>query len=177
MLGGTLALLMIATGSYALSFGHDGRGGDLNKDGKLTRDEAEQMAVKHFSRLDKNADGQVDTAELSGDEEHKAAKYNLMLRQVDGNNDQIVTSAEFIAYSLNKFDTTDSDKDGVLTEEERQAGRQAFSENVLKLHFDDADTNSDGALSWEEFLQMRKTFSHAPRGGRNHKWRGKKERY
>ena len=169
-----VALLGFSVGGYALSFGHGGKGGDLNKDGEFTRAEAQQLAEKHFDRLDKDDDGKVDLTELSGKDEQKKTKYNLMLRQVDGNDDDVITSPEFIAYSVKKFDDMDSDNNGVLTDEERVAGRQAFHEEIMKLHFEDADTNGDGALSWEEFVNMRDTFSHYPRGGRNHKWRKNK---
>ena len=176
MLTCAFVLVGFSIQGHALSFGHGGKGGDLNKDGQFTRAEAEELARKHFDRLDKDDDGKVDLTELSGKDEHKRTKYNLMLKQVDGDDDQVVTSAEFIAYSVKKFDDMDADNDGVLTDEERVAGRQAFHEEIMRLHFEDADSNGDGALSWEEFVNMRSTFSHHPRGKGNHKWRKHKER-
>jgi len=94
-----------------------------------------------------------------------------MLRQVDSNGDEVVTSTEFINHAVAQFDTMDNDNNGILTPEERQAGKQAYREEFMKLHFDEADTNGDGVLSWEEFANMRNSFSHHPRGKRNGRWR------
>lgn len=163
-------LLGLSAGAMALSFGYGGKGKDLNNDGEFTRAEARQLAEQHFDRLDKNDDDKVDLAELQGRNEDKRTKYNLMLRQVDSNSDEVVTAAEFVGYAVAQFDTMDSDKNGILTDEERWVGRQAYREEVMRLHFDDADTNGDGALSWEEFANMRDRFSHNPRGERNGRW-------
>lgn len=162
-------LLSLAGGANALSFGYGGKG-HYHSD-ELTRAETQEQASRHFNRLDKNGDEKIDLAELQGRNEDKRIKYNLMLRQVDGNGDEVVTSAEFINHALAQFDTMDSDKDGILTPEERQAGKQAYREEFMRLHFDEADTNGDGALSWEEFANMRNSFSHNPRGIRNGRWR------
>ncbi len=169
-------LLGLAGGANALSLGSGGKGHyDHNKRGDLTRAETQERASRHFNRLDKNGDEQIDLAELQGKDEDKRMKYNLMLRQVDSNGDEVVTSAEFINHAVAQFDTMDSDKDGILTPEERQAGRQAYQEELMRLHFEEADTNGDGVLSWEEFANMRNSFSHNPRGKRDGRWRRNSE--
>ena len=153
---GSLAMAASSPAS-ALSFGfHKGYG---DKDGKLTRADSEKSATKHFSRLDKNSDGKITVSELSGSDENRDLKFNLMLKRLDTNGDEAVSKKEFVDYSLSRFNSIDSDKDGVISIEERQLGHEVMRAEAMQLHFQEADTNGDGVLSQEEFATMGNRFA------------------
>jgi Ca2+-binding EF-hand superfamily protein len=47
-----------------------------------------------------------------------------MARMADTNSDGAITTAEFTAAALQRFDAMDTNKDGQVTPEERQAARE-----------------------------------------------------
>ena len=167
---GSLAMAASSHAS-ALSFGfHKGYG---DKDGKLTRADSQKSATKHFSRLDKNSDGKITVTELSGNDENRDLKFNLMLKRLDANGDEAISKKEFVDYSLSRFNSIDSDKDGVISVEERQLGREVMRAEAMQLHFQQADTNGDGVLSQEEFATMGNRFAGKHFGSRYDGKRGK----
>lgn len=48
-----------------------------------------------------------------------------MAKQADTNNDDAISQAEFMAAAMKRFDAEDTNKDGKVTKEERQASREA----------------------------------------------------
>ncbi len=120
---------------------------DVNKDGKLDRAdfEARREARRNamFDRLDTDRNGQLSRAEFTaaaprGPDGHKGREgwghrrgpgghgsHGGPGRAADGNKDGAVSQAEFVAAALSRFDSTDANKDGKVTAEERQAARDA----------------------------------------------------
>lgn len=123
---------------------------DVNKDGKLDRAdfEARREARRNamFDRLDTDRNGQLSRAEFTaaaprGPEGHKGREGwghrrghggwgghggpGGPGRAADGNKDGAVSQAEFVAAALARFDSTDANKDGKVTAEERQTARDA----------------------------------------------------
>ena len=166
---GSLAMAASSPAS-ALSFGfHKGYGAYFNdgdKDGKLTRADSQKSAEIHFSRLDRNSDGKITVSELSGSDETRDLKFNLMLKRLDANGDEAISKKEFVNYSLSRFNSIDSDKDGVISIEERQLGHEIMRAEAMQLHFQEADTNGDGVLSQEEFATMGNRFAGQHFGSR-----------
>jgi Ca2+-binding EF-hand superfamily protein len=122
---------------------------DVNKDGKLDQTDRaarrQDMKARMFDRLDTNKDGQISRAEFmvertaNGDDArpgrgghrgknggwsgHRGGMMR-MARMADTNSDGAITKAEFTAAALQRFDAMDTNKDGQVTPEERQAARE-----------------------------------------------------
>jgi len=70
--------------------------------------------------------------------------------KADLNQDGQVTKAEFTQAAQSKFFATATNNDGLLTEVERKAYREAMRENRKDQRFEKLDANGDGLLSREE---------------------------
>jgi len=70
--------------------------------------------------------------------------------KADLNQDGEVTKSEFTQAAQSKFFATDTNNDGLLSQDERKAHRQAMRENRKDRRFEKLDTNGDGLLSKDE---------------------------
>ena len=61
---------------------------------------------------------------------HEAATRGMMLKMADTNNDGAISQAEFTAAALKHFDQMDANHDGKVTQDERQAAREADARQV-----------------------------------------------
>lgn len=107
---------------------------DADKDGVVTRAEADVPAGKAFDRIDANKDGVVDEAEIKehadkmrarmakrGADESRVDKRAARFERADADKDGKVTRAEFLAKSLPWFERADADGDGKVTKDELAA--------------------------------------------------------
>ena len=81
-----------------------------------------------FTRLDTNKDGALSKAEFMTLAPTAAASSNngaTMVGQLDKNKDGRVSADEYRAPILTRFDSADANKDGTLTQAERQAANRA----------------------------------------------------
>lgn len=143
--------------------GQHGRGGgalgahfferlDTNKDGQVTRAEAEGEAQRLFDRLDANKDGELTQSEA--DESMRAvAKEEIEARfkALDTNGDGRVT-AEESKLPARFFERLDKNDDKAVTREELQAGPHLGSKGAGFV-FKKADANGDGKVSRAEGTQ------------------------
>jgi Ca2+-binding EF-hand superfamily protein len=113
---------------------------DKNKDGKISRDEAQGRIKENFDRIDTNKDGFLDREELL-----------RMARAVLANGDGQTKGPGLGGFGLpsakDDFDALDKNADGRLTREELKGTR------YYDL-FDQIDKNKDGKIDpkeWEEF--------------------------
>lgn len=170
LLGFSLAGLAWA-GQGGGHHGHHGRGGgalgahlferlDTNKDGQLTRAEAEGEAQRLFDRLDANKDGALTRPEA--DEGLRAvAKEEIEARfkALDANGDGRVT-AEESKLPARFFDRLDKNDDQAVTLEELQAGPHLGAKGGGFM-FKKADANGDGKVSRAEGTQAAlKRYDH-----------------
>ena len=140
---------------------------DKNKDKKISRDELpSQWPPQAFDRLDENKDGFIDETEfarsrqrMGGGGPQLGERFNRFL---DADKDGKVSRDEFAKINQ-MFDTLDSDKNGVLTNEEMGRFFQAMSEtqaqatggvNVNNL-FQNVDKNKDGKITPDEMTDER----------------------
>jgi len=118
---------------------------DANKDGKLDAADREARQQARFDRLDTNKDGSISREEFAARRDrtrtapdgqkadgkrfggrhhggwHRGGHGGMgMMKQGAGP----VTRAEFVAAHLARFDAADTDRNGVLTTQERQAQRE-----------------------------------------------------
>jgi hypothetical protein len=122
---------------------------------------------------------------LAVEQAHAQAPRAGQMAKIDANHDGNISRAEAANHPrlLQHFDQIDTNKDGVLSKEERQAFAQSHKgEGMKKIdtdasgtisraeaanhprlakHFDQVDTNKDGVLSKEELQAFR-----AAHGGR-----------
>jgi hypothetical protein len=102
-----------------------GRGGWTQQD--MTRQQAQQRADAMFQRFDLNGDGTVTRQEA----EQAAAQFGAgqraerMIARVFGDT-QSLTLQQFEAQALARFDRDDLNHDGVVTAAERQQARAAL---------------------------------------------------
>ena len=111
---------------------------DKNSDGKVSRDEANDIDGFDFSRADTNSD-----ASLSR-QEYQAAMATSTPRGDSGSarsGDTAPSSGQ--QRQAVAFDTADKDKDGKITRDEATV--------VPGLNFTSADTNADASLSRQEY--------------------------
>jgi hypothetical protein len=71
--------------------------------------------------------------------------------KADTNQDGQISKAEFVDAANAKFARTDANGDGLLTEAERQADREAMRAQRQAERFSKADKNGDGFISQDEF--------------------------
>jgi Ca2+-binding EF-hand superfamily protein len=120
---------------------------------------------EHFARMDANGDGSVDAEERQAmhaqmRERHgerggrRGAGGHGMLGRADTNEDGQISRAEFDARSGEHFARLDTDSDGVISAEERQAMREHRSERRGRRgHRGQGDmmarmdANSDGVIT------------------------------
>jgi Ca2+-binding EF-hand superfamily protein len=107
---------------------------DTNKDGKISKDEAQGPLAKLFDRLDANKDGNLDKEEL-----RKAAARLLGERRGKGERRQSGAGSAVL-----DFDALDKNADGRLTREELKG-------TPLAAQFDQIDANQDGKIDRKEF--------------------------
>jgi len=104
---------------------------DANKDGKISKTEAQGKIAKFFEQLDINKDGFLDREEL-----RKAAARCVANQAGKGEPGQLRRGPE--------FDDLDKNADGRLTPNELKG--TPFAD-----HFDEIDTNKDGKIDKKEF--------------------------
>jgi len=108
---------------------------DKNSDGKVSRDEANDIDGFDFSRADTNSD-----ASLSR-QEYQAAMATSTAPGSARSGDAAPGAGQ--QRQAVAFDTADKDKDGKITRDEATV--------VPGLNFTSADTNADASLSRQEF--------------------------
>ena len=130
---------------------------DLNKDGKLEKNELEYAITKYYGINNNQAKLKVDT----------------IFKNIDTDNNGYIESEEFIRACINPkifasnnylrfaFNYFDNDKDGTISIQEienkfYQNLKNQNDENRRKLRvmFDQIDINKDGFISFEEFSNM-----------------------
>ncbi len=99
---------------------------DANKDGIITREEAQAVKSAMFAKFDANKDGIVDSAEIDKGLEDRLNRMRIRMRymllgRLDANGDGKVSREEFDKPGMRRFDMADLDKDGKVTREEIQA--------------------------------------------------------
>jgi Ca2+-binding EF-hand superfamily protein len=105
---------------------------DTDKDGEITREEAETARKHFFARLDRNGDGSIDGAEIETARQAIADRATMMearlsarWRRMDKDGDGKVSTAEFQSRPV-IFELADRDGDGVVTEDEIDFMRGLF---------------------------------------------------
>lgn len=95
-----------------------GLGGiDVNRDGAITRAEAEAARAIVFTRLDNDRDGYLDESERSTGQ---GARLSMA---ADADRDTRLSRAEFMSQPYRGFERLDADEDGVLSRTELEAAR------------------------------------------------------
>ena len=156
---GSLAALTLAGGGVAIAQtqGHDGhkmRGGkggmmmmaDANKDGTITRAEADAAATAHFAKMDVNKDGKLDQA----DREAMRAQFKAQaFDKLDANDDGAISKGEFDAPRAARPDG-ERGPEGMRGKRGGRGGHGGMM-GGMRGHMADADTNGDKAISLAEF--------------------------
>jgi Ca2+-binding EF-hand superfamily protein len=106
---------------------------DSDRDGKLTRIEAEafqklvalaeagQRSRALFAQLDADRNGQISPAEFLKLTVPATVDVRPMFAQYDPNRDGVITLVEHRTVKLSRFDALDTDKDGIASPAEQRA--------------------------------------------------------
>jgi len=123
---------------------------DVNKDGKVSKEEFKSYMGKRFQRMDVDKDDVITIDELGQYErgqQNKSKKSKLARLDSDGNGS--ISKEEFIAPRIKqiekKFLKLDKNKDGKLTTDE--FAKKKIQHSAL---FENIDANKDGKISNEE---------------------------
>jgi Ca2+-binding EF-hand superfamily protein len=133
-----VALAMAGTAFAAPGQGGQARWGDADKNGTLTRAEAQTHATEMFARMDANKDGKLDTAD-------REARRTAMFDKIDTNKDGQVSREEFSA----KRPDGERRGDGRHRMGHRGGGKGwgGHGGGMMRM----ADANKDNAISQAEF--------------------------
>lgn len=99
------------------------RAADLDRDGVVTRQEATAAADRRFAAMDANRDGTVTRQERRADRDTRKRERSDANRPGPRQGDQQLTQAAFRERALRRFDRVDTDHDGRITAQEREAAR------------------------------------------------------
>lgn len=80
-----------------------------------------------------------------------APQHSAQHRGPDADNDGRISRAEFVDGRIARLTAQDANRDGTVSVEEVQAGRQAQRAERQAAMFDRLDTNNDGSISRAEF--------------------------
>lgn len=103
---------------------------DANNDGAVSRQEVDAFERAKFAEADTNNDGLLSTTEMAAAAEKRREemrrrmeerRQQKMLERLDTNGDGQVSEAEFLDRPNPRFDLADSNDDGVIDAEEREA--------------------------------------------------------
>jgi Ca2+-binding EF-hand superfamily protein len=94
---------------------------DTNRDGNVTRPELLTYRSANFTRFDRNRDGSLSTDDVPAFLRGRASPvdFNALLVQFDVNRDNRVSRSEFVDGPTALFDRADANRDGTLTQSER----------------------------------------------------------
>jgi collagen type III alpha len=149
---------------------------DLDKNGKLSRDEAKGPLAEIFERADQNKDGAIDKDEFrrvadrlmppggtppgQGD---VARRIVEMFQRLDANNDGKISKDEAKGPLLEGFERFDANGDGFIDKDEARRALERLAQTAPPPDrprpgdaprpggsFDDLDKNADGRLTREE---------------------------
>ncbi|MCJ8191571.1 hypothetical protein [Sphingomicrobium aestuariivivum] len=111
---------------------------DENGDGLVTTAEMEAMHAKRMERMaERRAERRAERQERAGERgkhrmertaERRAERHARRFAAMDANSDGAVSLAELQAKAFERFDKADADGNGVVTEAERKAHRDAMRE-------------------------------------------------
>lgn len=121
LVGIALGATIIST--QALAQDSSGRGGWMRKD--MTRAQAQQRADAMFQRFDLNHDGVVTRQEAEQAAAQFGGRGERMIDRLFGES-QSITLQQAEAQALARFDRDDLNHDGVVTAAERQQARAAL---------------------------------------------------
>jgi hypothetical protein len=121
LLAVALGATMVSGAAIAQDQG-GGRGGYMQD---MTRAQAQQMADSMFQRFDLNHDGVVTRQEADQAASQFGGRAERMVERVFGTA-QSLTLQQFEAQQLARFDRDDANHDGVVTVAERQQARAAL---------------------------------------------------
>lgn len=100
---------------------------DVNKDGKLSKDELSGRWASKFEKLDGDKDGFITLAEAKeAHERMKKERLTNMMMRLDTDSNGEVSEAEYTAFTLEKFKKADKDGNGSLSMDEMADARHAF---------------------------------------------------
>jgi Ca2+-binding EF-hand superfamily protein len=124
---------------------------DVNKDGKISKEEAKGKLAENFDRLDTNKDGYLDKEEL-----RRAARFIIAnMPKAEGSKPGEKKNSPAAVPPGIDFDALDRNADGRLSREEVKGTEFAD-------HFDQIDTNKDGNIDKKEFrVYLRKKAEKA----------------
>lgn len=97
---------------------------DVNKDGAVTREEFIAARADHFTKLDRNSDGYVDSNDVPK-RRKRSGGGDFLVGQFDADGDRKVSKEEFVNGPTTLFDRADTNKDNVLDAEELAAAKEA----------------------------------------------------
>jgi len=123
---------------------------DVNKDGKVSKEEFKSYMGKRFQRMDVDKDDVITIDELGQYERGQQKKRKKSkLARLDSDGDGSISKEEFIAPRIKqiekKFLKLDKNKDGKLTTDE--FAKKKIQHSAL---FENIDANKDGKISNEE---------------------------
>ena len=123
---------------------------DTNKDGQVTRVEAQSAAENLFDRMDANKDGEVTRKESEESAKTIAREeVDARFKTLDANNDGRLSLQES-KLSEHFFAKLDTNGDKSLTRDELAAGNHF---GIEQFAFKRADTNGDGKVTRAEATQ------------------------
>jgi hypothetical protein len=109
---------------------------DANSDGSISKAEwdqhgADRQAKRAERKAKRGAAGEEGKREMRGHHGKRGSHHGMrgdhgMMMKADADGDKAISQAEFQTAALARFDRLDSNKDGKVTAEERQAQRAAW---------------------------------------------------
>ncbi len=93
----------------------------------------------------------------------------MMFETLDMNKDGFVTRAEAKAAAEQRFDAADTDRNGTISDAEREAARAAMHRKMASAMFDRLDTDRNGQISRDEFIAGRPGMQDKGGPGRHHR--------